>query len=74
MNLCDALALRDHLNKFPAMSEKLNKSLKLQFSVCLIENEYGSSQSLFDEALKMINIESDPVLMEAIKVHKQEGV
>ena len=72
MKLCDALALRDHLHLFPAMSEHLNKSLKLQFSICPIEAYYGSSQALYDEALKMLKIERDPVLVEAIKVLKED--
>ena len=73
LKLCDAIALRDHLHQFPAISENLNKSLKLQFDVCPIEAEYGSSQALFDEALKMIKIERDPVLLEAIKVLKEDS-
>ncbi len=32
IELCDALALRDHLHQFTAMSENLKKNLKLQFS------------------------------------------
>ena len=37
-----------------------------------MEAGYGSSQDLYDEALKLINIQRDPVLAEAIKVLKQD--
>ena len=37
-----------------------------------MEAQYGSSQALYDEALKMLKSERDPVLMEAIKVLKED--
>ena len=73
MKLCDALALRDHLHQFPAISKNINKSLKLQFPLCLIEAYYGSSHAVYDEGLKMLKIERDPVLVDAIKVLKEDS-
>ena len=48
MKLCDALALRDHLYQFPAISEHLNKNLKLQIPNCSIEVSYISNKALYE--------------------------
>jgi hypothetical protein len=48
MKLCDAIALKDHLYQFSAISEQLNKNLKLQIPYCSIEEPYISNQALYE--------------------------
>ncbi len=79
INFCDAQRLREHLYQFQAMSEHLKKNLKLQLITELrfpradIPDFRSPIQVALPEdknPLKMLNVERDPVLIEAIKVYE----